>query len=198
MANPAKLINPEAGGGWEEIRHLGAARVSDLAIWARGGSITSVLGAVALLGDLTSHAVQAGFAQTPAMHHMVMHTVQRNVVSDNEAIAGFTLHIQTSGIAPGSTLYLLDYTENTYLYTGNAADIDSKGMITIQVGAGDMNSFQNGIHSCIGIIDPPGDTKPIIFEFWYCRDGTIAPPEGLKYDGSADYDGTHDYSEGAL
>lgn len=193
MVAPSKLINPNAGHGWEDIRVKAACRVSELAVWAREGSVESVLGAVALLGDLTSHAIQAGFNQTPAMHSMVFATKSRNVVTDDEAVSGFTIRLNTSGIPAGSLLYLLDYTENEYLYTGNVGDLQADGHIDITVPAGMMNLYQDGPHSCIGIIDPP-DAKPIIFEFWFSRDFVNPPePTDLRYDGTADYDGAYNY-----
>lgn len=196
MVAPAKLINPQAGGGWEEIRVKGAARIGDLAVWARNGSVTSVLGAIALLGDLTSHAVQAGFNQAPAMHSMVFATKNRNVIGDDESVAGFSVKLNTSGIPAGSTIYLLDYTENTYLFTGTTGDVQADGSIDFIIPAGFMNLFQYGPHSCIGIIDPPGAAKPLIFDFWYARVQTGTPiPTTFTYDGTINYDGVHAYGD---
>lgn len=194
MVASSKLIDPRAGGGWEELRVKGAARVGDLAVWARNGSVSSVLGSLALLGDLTSHAVQAGFNGTPAMHHMVFNTRQRNIVEDDEAVSGFTAKVFTSQIPAGSVLYIIDYTENEYLFTGNASDVDANGYVTFTVAAGQMNLYQDGIHSVIGIIDPPGATKPIIFEFWFSRHVVSPPmPTDLKYNGVAFYNGAYKY-----
>jgi len=199
MVAPAKLINPNAGAGWERMRVDGAHHVSQLAVWSRNGSIESTLGAIAVLGDLSAHAVQAGFTNAPAIYSMTMRTKQRNVVTDTDAATAITIRLETGRIPAGSLTYLLDYTENTYLFSGSAGAIAADGSITFPLTAGQLMPYQYGPHSVIGIIDPPGVAKPIVFEFWYARaqTGGVVPPEDLFYDGAGRYDGTYQYNSGA-